>query len=102
MTLIILSARSKTFKTHKFQPIGVQNMKTSFTGRQINARATTNSRSAVTSRFIVRAEGSELAKVERVQKAGGLYANFASEQSLTYLNGTLPGGTFSSIPTKQS
>lgn len=33
-----------------------------------------------------------LMQVERVQKAGGLYANFASDQSLSYLNGTLPGG----------
>ena len=31
-------------------------------------------------------------QVERVQKAGGLYANFASDQSLSYLNGSLPGG----------
>lgn len=28
---------------------------------------------------------------ERVKKAGGLYANFASDQSLSYLNGSLPG-----------
>jgi hypothetical protein len=31
-------------------------------------------------------------QIERVQKKGGLYQNFASEQSLSYLNGTLPGG----------
>jgi light-harvesting complex I chlorophyll a/b binding protein 3 len=30
-------------------------------------------------------------QVERVQKAGGLYLNFASDQSLGYLNGALPG-----------
>ena len=35
--------------------------------------------------------------MERVQKAGGLYANFASDQSLGYLNGTLPGGTLVDI-----
>jgi light-harvesting complex I chlorophyll a/b binding protein 3 len=32
-----------------------------------------------------------LQAAERVQKQGGLYANFASEQSLSYLNGSLPG-----------
>jgi len=40
---------------------------------------------------VVRAEGSELAKVERVAKAGGLYKNFTSSQALGYLDGTLPG-----------
>ena len=30
-------------------------------------------------------------QVERVQKVGGLYSNFTSEQSLGYLDGTLPG-----------
>ncbi|KAL4439501.1 hypothetical protein ABPG77_008830 [Micractinium sp. CCAP 211/92] len=40
---------------------------------------------------VVRAEGSELAKVERVAKAGGLYKNFTSGQALSYLDGSLPG-----------
>jgi len=40
---------------------------------------------------VVRAEGTDLAKVERVAKAGGLYKNFTSGQALGYLDGTLPG-----------
>lgn len=49
------------------------------------------SRPARRSSVVVRAEGSELAKVERVAKAGGLYQNFTSSQALGYLDGTLPG-----------
>jgi light-harvesting complex I chlorophyll a/b binding protein 3 len=32
-----------------------------------------------------------LHQAERIQKAGGLYMNFVSDQSLSYLDGTLPG-----------
>eukprot|EP00887_Chlorella_sp_A99_P006857 scaffold2.g6857.t1 len=42
------------------------------------------------SRLVVRAEGGELAKADRL-KGVGLYYNFTSEQALSYLDGTLPG-----------
>jgi hypothetical protein len=121
-------------------PCAPQGARSAFAGRQISSRAVQGSKSA--GRFVVRAEGNQLAKVrrrpraarglrspappasaarapaarpppprcrgaarahprapsrtrpqvERVQKAGGLYLNFASDQSVGYLNGTLPGG----------
>ena len=57
-------------------------------GRKVSVRGPESRRA---SRFVVRADGNQLAKVERVQKVGGLYSNFASDQSLSYLNGSLPG-----------
>ncbi|KFM27222.1 Chlorophyll a-b binding protein 8, chloroplastic [Auxenochlorella protothecoides] len=39
---------------------------------------------------IARAENNKIQKVDRIQKNGPLYLNFASDQSLTYLDGTLP------------
>jgi len=65
-------------------------MKTALSGRQFVAKQP-STRQTSAQRFVVRAEDNSLAKAERVQKAGGLYVNFASDQSLSYLDGSLPG-----------